>query len=124
MIRARSIAGAVATVVLAVPGTAAAHQAILGTVYGPGCGPARQGQGPPPARGIEVVARLERSHWAAAEDTSDRKGRVRLDLPPGRYVVAARSTNGTPQRQYHVRLRRHHFPHIDIGWNPGGPPCL
>jgi hypothetical protein len=83
------VAAAVATLALAVPSAAGAHQAILGRVALPCV--ALPGEG---VAGARVFARLEGSRWIAAEERSDRNGRFRFDLPPGRYVVGARPGKG------------------------------
>ena len=114
------IAAAVAGLVLTLPSTATAHQAILGRVALPCV--ALPGGGAVP--GVRVFARLEGSSWIAAEERSDRNGRFRFDLPPGRYVVGARPDKGdAPQRsRYHVRLRPHHFPRVTVRWHTE-PEC-
>ena len=123
--RVARFAVAVATAAALVPASASAHQAILGKVA-LGCGP----QGPDgyaaelPIRGARVFARLEGSRWITAEERTDRRGRFRFDLPPGRYVVGARPDRGDdPQpSRYRVRLRRHQFPRITVYWRTS-PSC-
>ena len=111
MLRLPRIAACAAALPLVVPASAAAHQAVLGTVEGTSCG----GPGPnEPLGGVHVTAEPEGGGWSVG-DTTDARGRFRIDLAPGRYLVRVpRIPHASHPKPRHVRLGRHAFPRLEL----------
>jgi hypothetical protein len=111
VLRAPGIAALLAVAALAAPASAHAHQAILGTIKAPPCG----GPGPAePLAGIRVTAQPAGGGWTV-HDTTGRRGKFRLDLTPGTYVVRfERLRHASHPHPRHVRLRRHEFPRLQV----------
>jgi hypothetical protein len=77
-----------------------------------------------PLEGIKVWARPKGGGPVAARDTTGKRGRFRLDLAPGRWVVHFEKIDSAerpaPRR---VHLHRHEFPRLSVYYDTR-PACL
>lgn len=121
MPRLPSIAAAAAALSLAAPAAADARQAIVGSASYP-CGPASRGHaGEIFMRGIRVTAESTTGAWGTSNVTG-RRGRFRLDLSPGAYVVRFEQLKqGYSPRPVRVHLRPHELRRVDGEYDLG---CL
>jgi hypothetical protein len=122
----KGLAACLAAAALAAPAAAGAHQAILGRTSFP-CGPQSTdgtNDGSIQLKGIKVWARPKGGGPVAARDTTGKRGRFRLDLEPGRWVVHFQKIeNAGRPRPRRVHLHQHEFPFLDVSYDVQ-PACL